>query len=71
MSLYKCIYENDYVKQGAFLEDIENGFVQGCLMEPDTEGCLRPFNNYGLLVPLAKVREFCIRIQNYGLDKRW
>lgn len=82
MSLYVVVHQNPYFPRGSYVEeledDVEEGFevdsapamVQKVVMRPEN-GRWVPVENVGVALPLYLVREYLLKIQKRGLDKRW
>lgn len=68
MSVYVVIIENEYYKQGTYLEDIEGMLLQPMYMV-ETKGRYLPMYPYGIAYPRDKVRKFILKLQNKGLDR--
>jgi len=64
MALYRIVRENPYFKLGEWVRDSDPGFVQRTVMT--NEGA----SGYqGIMVPLADVRPYTLKIRKLGLDK--
>lgn len=81
--LYYVLYENPYFDRGTWLEEQ----IDPTEYDPDFEvdvpeqmvravhmigvNRLQLGANYGLEIPLRLVREYCMKYQTRGIDKRW
>lgn len=73
MALYKVLFRNPYYKPGTWLEELDpdvDDSVQPVHMVTENRRLVRG-GNYGIVLPLRTVREYCIVILKSGLDKRW
>lgn len=84
MALYVVVRENDYFPLQTYVEDLIDPTEYDPDFEVDVPeqmvqpvrmvmegGRYIPMRNYGLAIPLSKVRPFLLRIQKRGIDKRW
>jgi hypothetical protein len=71
MALYVVVLPGTY-KVGQHVEDLDDmpGYVQPVQLvnDPDQRRAVR-WENYGMAMPLGKVRETLLRVQKHGLDR--
>ena len=68
LALYYVALPNPYFRQGAFVEEIGDGFVQEVRMGQH-EGRAHAGGWMGLCVPYSGARKYLLQVRKYGVDK--